>query len=375
MAAPALPLPGGATANGRSGFFLKRASFSDLPGFEADDHLAAFRVFALSCAAIAARVPPLRAAVSSSPALEAIAHTALRLSLRCGAEAKRFFENRFTPCRICVSRGDPSPADRVHAGASGFLTAYYEPIVDGSLTKTDGFTAPVLGRPVNLSRDTPYHHRAAIDSGASEGDTAPTLVWLRDAVEVFIIQIQGSAKVRLADGRLVRLVYAGRNGHPYTSIGRILIERGEIAESAMSLAALKRWIRANGQNPGDAGRALMHQNKSYVFFSLQEDDGSGRGPLGGQGIQLTALRSIAADRTIWSYGLPFWLSADLPWRGSFPSPFQRLMIAQDTGSAITGPARFDIFFGSGDDAGAGAGDIRHRGAVYVLLPANAASDL
>lgn len=375
MAAPALPLPGGATANGRSGFFLKRASFSDLPGFEADDHLAAFRVFALSCAAIAARVPPLRAAVSSSPALEAIAHTALRLSLRCGAEAKRFFENRFTPCRICVSRGDPSPADRVHAGASGFLTAYYEPIVDGSLTKTDGFTAPVLGRPVNLSRDTPYHHRAAIDSGASEGDTAPTLVWLRDAVEVFIIQIQGSAKVRLADGRLVRLVYAGRNGHPYTSIGRILIERGEIAESAMSLAALKRWIRANGQNPGDAGRALMHQNKSYVFFSLQEDDGSGRGPLGGQGIQLTALRSIAADRTIWSYGLPFWLSADLPWRGSFPSPFQRLMIAQDSGSAITGPARFDIFFGSGDDAGAGAGDIRHRGAVYVLLPANAASDL
>jgi membrane-bound lytic murein transglycosylase A len=374
MVAPALPLAGGATANGRSGFFLTRASFSDLRGFEADDHLAAFRVFALSCAAIAARAPPLRAAVSSSPALEAIAHTALRQSPRCGAEAKRFFETRFTPCRICVSRGDTSPADRAHAGASGFLTAYYEPVVDGSLTKADGFTAPVLGRPINLSRGARYHDRAAIDSGASEGDTAP-VVWLRDTVEVFIIQVQGSAKLRLADGRFVRLVYAGRNGHPYTSIGRILIERGEIAESAMSLAALKHWIRANGQNPGDAGRALMHQNKSYVFFSLQEDDGSGRGPLGGQGIQMTGRRSIAADRTIWSYGLPFWLSANLPWRGSFPSPFQRLMIAQDTGSAITGPARFDIFFGSGDDAGARAGDIRHRGAVYVLLPANEASDL
>jgi len=124
----------------------------------------------------------------------------------------------------------------------------------------------------------------------------------------------------------------------------------------------------------DAGALLMHRNRSYVFFSLHEECDPARGPIGGQGISLTALRSIAVDRAIWTYGLPFWIAADLPWRGSSPSPFRRLMIAQDTGSAITGPARADIFFGSGDDAGARAGDIRHAGDVVVLLPAEEAPD-
>ncbi len=142
----------------------------------------------------------------------------------------------------------------------------------------------------------------------------------------------------------------------------------------MSLAALKHWIRAHGQNPGDAGLALMQRNKSYVFFALQEDCSPASGPTGGQGISLTALRSIAIDRAIWPYGLPFWIAADLPWRELTPSPFRRLMIAQDTGSAITGPARADIFFGSGDDAGARAGDIRHGGDIVVLLPAGEEPD-
>jgi membrane-bound lytic murein transglycosylase A len=366
MAAPVVPPAAKVLAKDQGRFFLDPARFADLPEFEAEDHLAAFRVFALSCAAIFAKAPPLRAAIPASSCLEQVAQAAMRQSPRCGAEAKHFFETYFKPCRIAAD----------HAGASenGFLTGYYEPVVDGSLTKTSEFMAPVLGRPVNLSQNTRYYDRAAIDSGASKGDTVP-LLWLRDAVEVFLIQVQGSGKVRLADGRLMRLVYAGRNGHPYTSVGKILIESGAIAESAMSLAALKNWIRANGQNPGDAGRALMHQNKSYVFFSAQEHRGSASGPLGGQGLGLTALRSIAVDRTIWSYGLPFWISADLPWRSPSPSPFRRLTIAQDTGSAITGPARLDIFLGSGDDAGTRAGDIRHRGDVYVLLPAKEASDL
>jgi membrane-bound lytic murein transglycosylase A len=118
----------------------------------------------------------------------------------------------------------------------------------------------------------------------------------------------------------------------------------------------------------------MHRNKSYVFFSLHAECELARGPIGGQGVSLTALRSIAVDRATWTYGLPFWIAADLPWRGSSPSPFRRLMIAQDTGSAITGPARADIFFGAGDDAGARAGDIRHAGDVVVLLPAEEAPD-
>jgi membrane-bound lytic murein transglycosylase A len=346
-------------ARDRGDVFIAPIKFSDLAGFECDDHLEAFGIFLLSCAAIAGKLPPLRTATPASGPLQAIAQKALRLTLRNGTEARRFFETNFTPCRISGHSAE--------ASEDGFLTGYYEPIVDGSLTRTREFTAPLLGRPDNLNAITPYYERAAIESGANDGGTLP-LVWLRDRVEVFLVQVQGSAKVRLADGRLLRLVYAGRNGHPYTSIGRILITSGEIAESAMSLAALKQWIRAKGQNPGDVGLALMHRNKSYVFFSLHEDVRSCSGPTGGQGIGLSALRSIAVDRTIWSYGLPFWLSANLPWYSSLPSPFRRLMIAQDTGSAITGPARCDIFFGSGDDAGARAGDIRHKAAFCVLLP-------
>ncbi|MGA7384134.1 MAG: MltA domain-containing protein [Methylocella sp.] len=256
---------------------------------------------------------------------------------------------------------------------AGFLTGYYEPIVEGSSLRTRNFTAPVYSRPDNLNALTPYPERAAIEAGAIERHAAP-IVWLRDPVEVYLVQVQGSARVRLEDGGLLRCVYAGRNGRPYTSIGRILIDTGEIAEADMSLATLKQWIRAHGQNPGDAGAALMHRNGSYVFFSAHEECEPPCGPIGGQGINLTALRSIAVDRAIWTYGLPFWIAADLPWRDSSPSPFRRLMIAQDAGSAITGPARADISLGSGDDAGARAGDIRHAGDIVVLLPAGEAPD-
>ncbi len=321
-------------------------------------------MFTQSCAAIEEMTPPLRRGVAASAALKSIAHDALRQEVSGPAQARRFFERHFRPCRVPTCAG-------VHN--AGFLTGYYEPIVDGSLTRSLDFPAPILTRPDNLNALARYPDRAAIEAGAIE-HRSPAIVWLRDRVEVFLAQVQGSARVRLADGSVLRLAYAGRNGHPYTSIGRILIDTGEVAEADMSLVTLKQWIRAHGQNPGDAGMLLMHRNKSYVFFSLHEECEPARGPIGGQGISLTALRSIAVDRAIWTYGLPFWIAADLPWRGSSPSPFRRLMIAQDTGSAITGPARADIFFGSGDDAGARAGDIRHAGDVVVLLPAEKAPD-
>ncbi|MGH6800500.1 MAG: murein transglycosylase A [Methylocella sp.] len=344
---------------------LSRLSFADLGDFGKDDHLAAFQVFARSCAAIAAKKSPLRNGSAATPALNAIANAALRQEVRDSDQARRFFERHFRPFRVSAKGLAPS--------ISGFLTGYFEPIVAGSLTRSLHFAAPILARPNNLDALVPFPDRAAIEAGAIERHTTP-LVWLRDLVEVFLVQVQGSARVRLADGSVLRLAYAGRNGHPYTSIGRILIDTGEIARADMSLAVIKQWIREHGQNSGDAGAVLMHRNKSYVFFSLHAECEPARGPLGGQGISLTALRSIAVDRAIWTYGLPFWISADLPWRGSTPSPFRRLMIAQDTGSAITGPARADIFFGSGDDAGARAGDIRHRGDVVVLLPAEEAPD-
>ena len=348
----------------RRELWLSRLPFADLADFGQDNHLEAFQVFARSCAAIAAKKSPLRNGVAASAALKTIANAALRQDVRDTAQARRFFERHFRPCRVSACAGVRN---------AGFLTGYYEPFVDGSLTRSLDFTAPILSRPYNLDALARYPDRAAIEAGAIERHS-PAIVWLHDRVEVFLAQVQGSARVRLADGSRRRLAYAGRNGHPYTSIGRILIDTGEIAEADMSLATLKQWIRAHGQNPGDAGAALMHRNKSYVFFSLRAESEPDRGPIGGQGISLTALRSIAVDRAIWTYGLPFWIAADLPWRGSSPSPFRRLMIAQDTGSAITGPARADIFFGSGDDAGARAGDIRHAGDVVVLLPAEEAPD-
>jgi membrane-bound lytic murein transglycosylase A len=356
--------PFAAGTRDRRELWRSRISFADLAGFGHDDHLEAFHVFARSCAAIAAKKSPLRNGAPATPAHMVVANAALRHKVCDSAQAKRFFERHFRPCRVSVRAGERN---------AGFLTGYYEPIVEGSALRTPEFTAPVLGPPDNLNALAPNPDRAAIEAGAIEIYTSP-IIWLRDRVEVFLTQVQGSARVRLADGSLLRLAYAGRNGHPYTSIGRILIEAGEVAEAGMSLAALKQWIRAHGQNPGEAGAVLMQHNKSYVFFSLHEDRESTRGPIGGQGIGLTALRSIAIDRAIWTYGLPFWIAADLPWRSSAPSPFRRLMIAQDTGSAIKGPARVDIFLGSGDDAGARAGDIRHAGDVVVLLPADEAPD-
>jgi membrane-bound lytic murein transglycosylase A len=240
--------------------------------------------------------------------------------------------------------------------------------------RTEAFSAPILGNPKErhargaaFDERAPLPTRATLEALARDGRFEP-IVWLRDPVEVYFAQVQGSARVRLADGTMVRLVYAGRNGHPYTSIGRILVDSGEIPREEMSLARLKAWIRDHGQAQGSAGAALMQRNESYVFFRMAPNPDPAEGPLGGQGIGLTPLRSIAIDRRLYFYGLPFFVSARLPWQGPEATWFRRLMIAQDTGSAIVGPARADIFFGTGDDAGARAGDIRLAGDMIVLHP-------
>ena len=338
---------------------LTPLDFGDLAGFDTDDLLAAFYVFHTSCAAIAAQTQPLRPAVLPSAGLRKIALEALARPVRTHDEARRFFRTHFLPYLI------EKPGN---GELNAFFTGYYEPLVAGSLTQNPDFSAPILARPDNLDGLSPYPVRAKIEAGAIDTHTRP-LVWVKDPVEAFMIQVQGSARVRLVDGRVLRLVYAGRNGAPYVSIGRILIERGEIRAADMSPVVLKNWIRAHGQGPGEPGLALMQSNPSYVFFDLQEESGPACGPIGGQGFGLTALRSIAIDRSLWPYGQPFWIDAELPCSKFSSAKFQRLMIAQDTGSAILGAARADIFFGSGDDAGIRAGDIRHKGYMVVLLPA------
>jgi membrane-bound lytic murein transglycosylase A len=355
---------------------LVPSSFAEIEGFSADDHLEAFRVFAGQAKAIIDDRPPLRPALSASVELRAVSQAALVRPIETQTAARRFFVDHFMPFSVMPAAG------------GGFVTGYYEPVVAGSLAPSAEFTAPILALPADLvtlpqgsglpgrpelsaarrlSDGTlvPYPDRAEIEAGA--GLHRP-LVWLKDSAEVFLAQVQGSARVILPDRRQIRLAYAGRNGWPYTSIGRILIESGEIASSDMSLAALKTWIRTHGQNPGEAGAMLMRANRSYVFFAIDGDLADGDGPIGGAGVSLSSLRSIAVDRSLWSYGMPFWLNGNLPWEKNEATPFRRLMIGQDTGSAMVGPARADIFFGSGETAGALAGGIRHKCDVVVLLP-------
>jgi membrane-bound lytic murein transglycosylase A len=294
--------------------------------------------------------------------------------VRTGADARAFFERHFAPHEI------------VPASGSGFLTGYYEPETDGSLTRSAEFTAPLLARPDDVETIpqgatrpgvpegfaaarklpgggfAPYDDRSAILDGAL-GDKAQPILWLRDDVEVFFMQVQGSGRVRLPDGRSVRIAYSGRNGHPYTSIGRAVVREGLMSVEDASLDKLKAWLRAN---PAE-GRRIMRLNASYVFFRLATELSDTAGPIGGANLPLTPWRSIAIDRNVWAYGLPVWLEVHLP-LASGVEPFRKLTIAEDTGSAILGPARADLYHGSGAAAGSRAGVLRHPSRFVVLWP-------
>jgi membrane-bound lytic murein transglycosylase A len=348
---------------------LESLDFESLAGWADHDHQAALGAFERSARAIAGGQISPRLAQAAPPGLVANARAALCEA--AAADPRLFFETRFRPFRVVPENG------------RGFLTGYYEPCVPASRVETEAFSWPILARPrdlvtfgvepapVEFPKDLsgarrlsdgallPYADRAQIEVERRE-----PIVWVRDAVEAFLIQVQGSAQVEFPDRSRARLAYDGRNGLPYTSIGKILIEAGEIAESQMSLASLKAWLRRDSAR----GLDIMRRNRSFVFFQLVEDFDPDLGPVAGAGVPLTPLRSIAVDRSIWAYGLPFWIDAELPWVDETPRPFRRLMVAQDTGSAIVGAARADLFFGSGDAAGARAGAIRHPADFVVLMP-------
>ncbi|MBL8589609.1 MAG: MltA domain-containing protein [Methylobacteriaceae bacterium] len=367
------------TIEGPAGARLTRLDLSAAPGFSADDARAAFAVFRVSCAAILAAEPALRPGLPASPGLVAICRDALALPAPDAAAARAFFLSRFTAWEVAPATGGP------------FLTGYYEPEVAAARARSADFPTPVLGRPDDLVTFPPgatppgldpalaaarrladgglepYPDRAAIESGAL-GDSARPIAWLADPVEAFMIHVQGSARLRFVDGGSARLVYDGRNGRPYVSIGRLLATERGIPPAELTLDKLKAWIRAAGQRLGEDGLALLHRNPSFIFFRLDATAPPDAGPIGAQGVRLTPQRSLAVDRSLWPYGTPVWIEAELPWRAAAPEPFRRLMIAQDTGSAILGPARADLFFGHGEAAGRRAGDIRHPARFVVLLP-------
>ena len=208
---------------------------------------------------------------------------------------------------------------------------------------------------------------------ASLSWNAAPIAYVRDAVELFLLQVQGSGRLRLADDETLTLTYDGRNGWPYTSIGKLLIAQGRVPEAEMSLARLKSTLRDLGLATGAPGRRLMQENRSYVFFRIDDSAMRRLGPIGGAGCALTPLRSIAIDRALWCYGLPFWIAVRVPWEKDAETRLERLMIGQDTGSAIVGPARADLFFGAGPAAGRFAGRVRHNAEITVFLPVDDAS--
>jgi membrane-bound lytic murein transglycosylase A len=357
-----------------AGTIARPLAFSAIEGWQADDPRAALAAFLETCKPILDGTAALRDALPPPEALQRACGAARGLVNPAAAEARAFFETQFEPFEIIPEAG------------AGFLTAYFEPEIEASLTPDPDFPVPVLARPDDLvtlragetragidsalqaARRTsggfePYPDRQAIWAGALDGQNL-AIAWLRDHAELFITQVQGSARLVLPDGKRSRLVYAGRNGHPYTSIGKRLVENGDIPLPEMSLARLMGWLRSNPQR----GRALMEENRSYVFFARDDAAPANRGPIGGAGIPLTTGRSLAVDRTIWPYGLPVFVDmAPLTPEGG-RQRLARLMVAQDTGSAIVGPARGDYFMGSGRSAGEQAGLVRDASRFIVFWP-------
>lgn len=270
---------------------------------------------------------------------------------------------------------------------AGLFTGYYEPELRGALTRSALYSVPLYRRPPDLvsndpaaanaggdaqrragrlvqGRLEPYHDRAAIEAGALAGQKLE-LLWVQDPIEAYFLQVQGSGRVKLDDGRIIRLGYAGDNGLSYVSIGRVLVERGVFTAAELTMDTLKSWLRAH---PGEAA-ALMRQNPRYVFFRPLDGDG----PIGAGGVALTPGRSLAIDPAFLPYGVPIWL--DTNWPGEPGRAFQRLMVAQDTGAAIKGPIRGDVFWGAGPDAEHRAGAMRESGRYYILLPETVARRL
>jgi membrane-bound lytic murein transglycosylase A len=347
---------------------LRASSFSAIAGWEAADHAAALRTFR---AASGSPPPKTRELGVDGAELQRLACLASEADAENPDGARRFFERHFAPHRVV---------------AQGFVTGYYEPELAASLAPTPDFPVPLYRRPDDLveladaerpagwdpemrfarrlaSGFVPYFDRAAIESGAL-AERGLEIAWLADPVDAFFIHVQGSARLRLTSGRTLRVSFDGKSGHPYTSIGRLAVERGLLSRDKADKDGLEAWLKQNRE----AGLALMRENRSYIFFH-ETSQAEGAGPIGAAGVPLSPGRSLAVDRTLHTFHTPIWVDAPGVDDGSGGDPtFRRLMIAQDTGSAILGPARGDIFFGSGDRAGSFAGRVRHRAEMIVLVP-------
>ena len=357
--APPLPsTPPGAT--------LRPTTFSALPGWASDDLRQALPAFLTSCATQVRKID-WKEPCAIAADLDGNNEKAIRA----------FFQSFFTPYQVINADGSDN----------GLVTGYYEPLLKGARKRGGPYQTPIYRAPDDLitvdlasiypelkglrlrgrlvgNKVVPYANRAELDkSGALLGKEQ---LWVDDPIDAFFLQVQGSGRVQLNEGGIVRVAYADQNGYPYKSIGRYLVDKGELTLAQASGQGIKAWLAAN---PGRQ-KELLNANPSYVFFKEEVVTDPSKGPKGAQGVPLTPQRSIAVDPQFVPLGIPVFLSTTQP---NSSAPLQQLMVAQDTGGAIKGAVRADFFWGFGNDAGDKAGKMKQRGMMWLLLPKRAAA--
>ena len=352
---------------------LVAIGYDELPGWSKDQHAQVVAAFKRTCDVFALK--PDGAAVGTTLVPMTVHNWRLpcaelpRISASDDTAVRSYFEQWFQPFRIYAG-----------SESEGLFTGYFEPLLNGSRKPGGPYTVPLYRRPPELvtvelgrfrkdlarqriagvvrdGRLDPFAPRARIDGGAL-ARRGLELVWVDDAVDAFFLHIQGSGRVRLASGNDMRVGYAGANGHPYTAIGRVLIRRGELEREDVSMQSIRGWLASHP----DQARALMSENASFIFFR----EIAGDGPIGSQGVALTPGRSLAVDPSFVPLGLPIWLDVADPIDAN--ARLRRLMVAQDTGGAIKGVVRGDVFWGHGEDAARRAGVMKSPGTYYLLIP-------
>ncbi len=339
---------------------FQAADWSALPDWEADNLAESLPALLASCGSL-----------KSQPEWQSACAVAAQIPGEDPAAVRQFFESSFVP--YAVHNADGS--------TEGLVTGYYEPLLRGSRTPSKTYRFPLYGVPDDLlvvdlaetqpnlkgmrlrgrlqgNKVVPYYTRAEIERGEA-AVRGREILWVDDAVELFFLQVQGSGRIKLPNGEIVRIGFAEHNGQPYKSIGRVLVERGELPQDKASMQGIKQWGK---QNP-ELLSLLLQQNPAFVFF--REMPSSSPGPVGALGVALTPGRSIAVDASVVPLGAPVFLSSSWPLSAR---PLNRIVLAQDTGSAIKGAVRADFFWGFGDEAGQIAGRMRQSGRMWVLYP-------
>jgi membrane-bound lytic murein transglycosylase A len=330
------------------------ASFGDLPGWQQDSQADALSALRRSCPRLVSGSGTRLASTSGE-----VLTTAEEWRRACVAAepiarddhraARAYFERYFQPMAVAGPGGD------------GRFTGYYEPEIRGSRVPSRRFTIPVYRRPPDLKADQPYLTRTEIENGALRGKGLE-IAFVDDAIALFEMQVQGSGRVALVEGGVIRMGYDGTNNRPYTALAKVLIDDGSLKPDEATWPGIRAWLQ---KNPGKA-REVMRKNERYVFFK----DTRGTGAVGAQGVALTSGRSMAVDPAFVPYGLPIYIDTarPAPNRPGETTPFRRLMVAQDTGAAIKGPVRGDVFFGAGSAAADSAGRMNSAGRWWILVP-------